>query len=89
MPVMDGLECMRRIREMEVEGKLPGRLPIIALTANAGCKHHRRTHGSSLAEAECMKAGSDAFITKPLTGATLSKAIERVLADTVESAAGA
>jgi FixJ family two-component response regulator len=26
-----------------------------------------------------MKAGSDAFITKPLTGATLSKAIERVL----------
>jgi len=26
-----------------------------------------------------MKAGSDAFITKPLTGATLSQAIERVL----------
>jgi len=31
-----------------------------------------------------MKAGSDAFITKPLTGATLSKAIERVLAQSVE-----
>ena len=32
-----------------------------------------------VAEYECMKAGSDAFITKPLTGATLTKAIERVL----------
>jgi len=26
-----------------------------------------------------MKAGSDAFITKPLTGVVLSQAIERVL----------
>jgi FixJ family two-component response regulator len=33
------------------------------------------------AEFECMKAGSDAFVTKPLTGATLSKAIERVLTE--------
>jgi FixJ family two-component response regulator len=32
-----------------------------------------------IAEVDCMTAGSDAFITKPLTGATLSKAIERVL----------
>ena len=32
-----------------------------------------------VAEFECMKAGSDAFITKPLTGATLTRAIQRVL----------
>jgi len=31
-----------------------------------------------------MKAGSDAFLTKPLTGSTLSKAIERVMAQSVE-----
>jgi CheY-like chemotaxis protein len=35
MPIMDGLECMRRIREMERDGKLLGHVPIIALTANA------------------------------------------------------
>jgi CheY-like chemotaxis protein len=32
---MDGLECMRRIRQMERDGKLPSHIPIIALTANA------------------------------------------------------
>jgi CheY-like chemotaxis protein len=35
MPVMDGLTCVRKIREMEVERKLSVRLPIIAVTANA------------------------------------------------------
>lgn len=35
MPVMDGLTCVRRIREMEIEGLLHVRLPIIAVTANA------------------------------------------------------
>jgi len=88
MPVMDGLECTRRIRELEREGKLPRRIPIIALTANAGGKRHPSTSDSFIAEADCMKAGSDAFITKPLTGATLSKAIERALADALESPAG-
>jgi CheY-like chemotaxis protein len=35
MPVMDGIECTRRIREMEKDGTLTGHLPVIALTANA------------------------------------------------------
>lgn len=35
MPVMDGLTCTRRIRELEKEGKLTGHIPIIAVTANA------------------------------------------------------
>ena len=35
MPVMDGLTCTRKIRELEKEGKLTGHLPIIAVTANA------------------------------------------------------
>lgn len=34
MPVMDGLTCVRRIRELEAEG-LVRRLPIVAVTANA------------------------------------------------------
>lgn len=35
MPVMDGLTCTRKIRELEKEGKLTGHVPIIAVTANA------------------------------------------------------
>ncbi|CZS88736.1 related to sensory transduction histidine kinase [Rhynchosporium graminicola] len=35
MPVMDGLTCVRKIREMEAHGLIHGRLPIIAVTANA------------------------------------------------------
>jgi len=35
MPVMDGLTCTRKIRELEAEGKLTGHVPIIGVTANA------------------------------------------------------
>ena len=35
MPVMDGLTCTKKIRELELEGKLTGHVPIIAVTANA------------------------------------------------------
>ncbi|RMY18349.1 hypothetical protein D0867_05390 [Hortaea werneckii] len=35
MPVMDGLTCTKKIRELEQEGKLTGHVPIIAVTANA------------------------------------------------------
>jgi CheY-like chemotaxis protein len=35
MPVMDGLTCVRKIREMEAEGLVRGHIPIVAVTANA------------------------------------------------------
>ncbi len=35
MPVMDGLTCTKKIRELEAEGLLTGHVPIIAVTANA------------------------------------------------------
>ena len=34
MPVMDGLTCCTRIREIEQDRKVTKRLPIIAVTAN-------------------------------------------------------
>jgi CheY-like chemotaxis protein len=34
MPIMDGLACTRRIRDLEREGKIVGPVPIIAVTAN-------------------------------------------------------
>ncbi|CAL3973130.1 unnamed protein product [Diplocarpon coronariae] len=34
MPIMDGLQCTRRIRDLEREGKINRPVPIIAVTAN-------------------------------------------------------
>jgi PAS domain S-box-containing protein len=34
MPEMDGLTCVKRIREMEQSGELNGHVPVIAVTAN-------------------------------------------------------
>lgn len=34
MPVMDGLTCTRRIRDLEREGTITRHVPIIAVTAN-------------------------------------------------------
>lgn len=35
MPVMDGLTCARRIRELQGQGTLISHVPLIAVTANA------------------------------------------------------
>ncbi len=35
MPVMGGLACARRIRELQVQGNLIRHVPLIAVTANA------------------------------------------------------
>ncbi len=53
MPVMDGLEAAREIRQREVEG---ARMPIIMLTAN----------GTSENSNACQMAGVDRFLTKPI-----------------------
>ncbi|TVY81656.1 Autoinducer 2 sensor kinase/phosphatase LuxQ [Lachnellula suecica] len=35
MPVMDGMSCVRRIREYQAQGLIKGHVPVIAVTANA------------------------------------------------------
>lgn len=35
MPVMDGLTCIRKIRQLEVEGVLNTHIPVISVSANA------------------------------------------------------
>lgn len=55
MPVMDGLTCVRRIREQEATGKVTGHVPVIAITANA------RSEQINIA----MEAGMDTVVTKP------------------------
>jgi CheY-like chemotaxis protein len=64
MPEMDGLEATRAIRTWEA-GK--PRIPVIALTAHA-MESHR---------AECLAAGMDSYISKPLELSQLAAEIER------------
>jgi CheY-like chemotaxis protein len=35
MPRLNGLEATRRIRQLEAEGILPGRIPLVGVSANA------------------------------------------------------
>ena len=52
---MDGLTCVKRIRELEREGKITVHVPVVAVTANA-----RREQRMAAEE-----AGMDDVITKP------------------------
>jgi CheY-like chemotaxis protein len=65
MPGMDGFEATRAIRAGEAGS--PGHIPIVALTANA-------MHGD---REQCLAAGMDDFIAKPVTKQTLAAALER------------
>ncbi|KAH7116891.1 hypothetical protein B0J11DRAFT_442335 [Dendryphion nanum] len=55
MPVMDGLTCTRKIREMEREREIVGHVPIIAVSANA---RHEQIEMAK-------QAGMDDAISKP------------------------
>jgi CheY-like chemotaxis protein len=68
MPGMDGLECARRIRAQQREGKLPN-FPILALTA----------HALDADVAASMDAGMDEHLTKPLDFVALRTRLQRWL----------
>lgn len=58
MPIQDGLTCTRRIRELERQGKVfgsGGRIPIIAVSANARPEQMR----------QAIDAGCDDVVVKP------------------------
>ena len=65
MPVLDGLEATRRIRQRE--SSLGQRTPIIAMTAHAVTGHRKR----------CLEAGMDGFIAKPIEPDQLFTAMEQ------------
>jgi CheY-like chemotaxis protein len=64
MPEMDGLEAARTIREIEKITK--AHIPIIALTAHAMKGDQDR----------CLEAGMDAYLSKPIRSADLSKIVQ-------------
>lgn len=67
MPELDGLEATRRIRELEK--KSGAHLPILAMTANA-------MQGD---RDECLKAGMDGYLAKPVQSNQLYQAIQNLL----------
>jgi CheY-like chemotaxis protein/HPt (histidine-containing phosphotransfer) domain-containing protein len=80
MPEVDGLEATRRIRLKEGEGavlsKRGGRLPVIALTANAIGGERER----------CLAAGMDDYLTKPIIPEEMIRTIESALSARAASA---
>ncbi len=72
MPVMDGLEATRTIRRAERPDG--GRLPIIAITANAMVGDREA----------CLAAGMDEYIAKPVDIGVLSETLERWMDEQVE-----
>ncbi|HTY02497.1 MAG TPA: response regulator [Rhodocyclaceae bacterium] len=67
MPVMDGLEATRRMRERERAFNLP-RVPVIALTADIRDE----------SRIECRDAGADGHLVKPVRIAHLLEMLERL-----------
>ena len=68
MPVMDGLTATKLIRRNEERtGK---HLPVFAMTA----------HAYQEAENMCRESGMDGYLTKPISGAKLTKILSKILA---------
>lgn len=64
MPKLDGLAATREIRASEVSGH---RVPIVAMTANASPGYHH----------QCLDAGMNDYIAKPVTLDALETILER------------
>ncbi len=75
LPVLDGFEATRRIRELERDGELaggsPAWLPVVALTASA-------TTGDL---ARCREAGMDEYLPKPVDARKLLSTVARIVSN--------
>ena len=67
MPVMDGFEATRRIRD-RASGVLNPLVPIVAMTANAMRGDRER----------CLEAGMTDYLSKPVNPADLAAVVKRV-----------
>ena len=67
MPGLDGYETSRLLRRAESELRRPRPAAIIALTANAGTSERQ----------QCLEAGMDDFLAKPLSLHSLGRALDR------------
>ena len=67
MPIMDGLTCVKRIRQLQKEGMIVGHVPVVAVTANA--------RSEQIATAK--DSGMDSVVTKPFRIPELMPEIDR------------
>lgn len=77
MPGLDGVAATRRIRSGEA-GVLDPRVPVLALTANAFPDYRR----------QCLEAGFDDFLTKPVDVELLGTTLRRWLPAAITAAPG-
>lgn len=70
MPELDGFTAAREIRKREAAGRIPGRVPIVAVTANSLDGDRER----------CFEAGMDEYICKPVEPDSMRFLLERLLA---------
>jgi CheY-like chemotaxis protein len=68
MPILDGIEATRAIRKIE-SNENRKRIPIIALTASA----------MGADRDNCLEAGCDGYITKPLSQVELRSVLVKYL----------
>lgn len=66
MPIMDGIECARQIRQAQAEGKITRHVPIIAMSANA----------RDAQVSQALQSGMDDAIAKSFRVADLMPRIE-------------
>jgi CheY-like chemotaxis protein len=78
MPVMDGIECITRIRTLEKNGTLLGHVPTIAVTANVRQEHIDRA----------KNAGMDSVVTKPFSIKDLMSRMKECIAAVSREEAG-
>jgi CheY-like chemotaxis protein len=83
MPVMDGLTCTRKIRELQSTGHIIEHIPIIAVSANARSEQVARAKEAGIDDAiskpfripellpkieALLRGGEPALVTTPVTG---------------------
>jgi PAS domain S-box-containing protein len=68
MPVMDGLDATRAMRQYEADNGIEKKISIIAVTANAMKGDRER----------CLKAGMNAYIAKPFTIDQLNEVLHNI-----------
>lgn len=69
MPVMDGLTCSKRIRDLQSSEDIVKHIPIVAVSANARAEQMK----------QALDAGVDGFITKPFRMPELTSIISKLL----------
>ena len=78
MPLLDGFEATRRIRDAERASGGP-RLPVVAMTANAAEGDRER----------CLAAGMDDYLSKPIVRETLAALLRQYIAPPAQAGAAA